>query len=113
MTDDAPVKIAVEAKPRRTVTFQIGDDDYVFKVPKSHSLMHAIRGLQADGSGTTEIAMYHRIEDWLFEACEDADKLMGRLTDPDDPLDTDHIVEVFQQLVKAASARPSGSRRSA
>lgn len=113
MTDDAPIKIEPKAKDRRTVAFEIGDDIFEFRVPKSYSLMQAIRGMQADGSGTAEIEMYHRIEDWLFSSCEDSDKLRDRLADPDDDLDTDTIVEMFQQLVKAASNRPSGLRRSA
>lgn len=113
MQDDAPIQIKVEPKQARMLTFTVGDDHYRFRVPKSHSLMRAVRGMQADGSGTAEIAMYHHIEDWLLDACEDGDKLLERLTDPDDPIDTEHVVEIFQAVVKAASSRPSGSRRSA
>lgn len=104
---DDVIEIKVDPRPARTLTFRIGDEDYAFRVPKSHGLMSAVRGMKLGTGGAAEVEMYHQIEDWLFAACDDADRLRERLADSDDPLDTEHIVEVFQQVVKAASSRPS------
>jgi hypothetical protein len=106
-----PIQIKVEPRAARTLTFRIGDEDYSFKVPKSYGLVSAVRAAQAGaaGEGQAEVAMFDRIESWLFDSLseEEADRLKARLADPDDALDTEHILEVFQELVKAASERPS------
>lgn len=113
---DEVINIAVAPREDRRITFRIGDEEYAFRVPKSYGLVSAIRGLQrGDGpAGQAEVEMFARVEDWLFEALEpaQAERLRDRLNDPDDALDTEHVLEVFQQLVKAASERPSGQRRS-
>ena len=109
MTD--PIEIKIEQRPARTLMFRLGDEDYAFKVPKSYGLVNAIRLAQRTdaGDGQAEVAMFDRIESWLFDSLPpaDADRLRERLLDPDDALDTAHILEVFQELVKAASDRPS------
>jgi hypothetical protein len=107
-----PIQIKVEPRAARTLTFRIGDEDYSFKVPKSYGLVSAVRAAQAGAGaaeGQAEVAMFDRIEGWLFDSMAEgeADRLRARLLDPDDALDTEHILEVFQELVKAASDRPS------
>lgn len=105
------IKIDVKPKPTRTLTFQIGEDAYTFKVPKSYGLVAAVRAAQsgAGGDGQAEVAMFDRIEAWLFDSMPEgqAEQLKARLEDPDDDLDTEHVLEIFQELVKAASDRPS------
>jgi len=113
---DEVIKIDVAPRAERRVTFRIGDEDYEFKVPKSYGLVNAIRSINRGDAaeGQAEVQMFDKVEAWLFDALEPdkADRLRARLLDDDDALDTDHILEVFQQLVKAASDRPSGQRRS-
>jgi len=113
---DEVINIEIAPRSERRVTFRLGDEEYAFRVPKSYGLVHAIRGLQrGDGpAGQAEVEMFARVEEWLFDALDKdkAERLRERLLDPDDALDTDHVLEVFQQLVKVASDRPSGPRRS-
>ena len=106
-----PIQIAVKPRPTRTLEFRVGEETYVFAVPKSYGLVAAVRAAQAgaSGDGQAEVAMFDRIEGWLFNAMvpEQAERLKARLEDPEDDLDTPHILEIFQELVKAASDRPS------
>jgi hypothetical protein len=108
------IEIKVEPKKERTLTVRLGDDEYEFRVPKLYGLLDAIQGIQTDG-GIGDAQVFGRVEAWVFEALpdEDAQRIRARLHDDDDPLDVEHLVEVFQQLTKVAANRPSGSRRSA
>lgn len=115
MTDEV-IDIPVEPRERRRLTFNVGGEIYAFRVPKLYGLMDAVAKIQdgAGQGGTAEAAMFGKIEAWLFDALdpEDAGRIRARLRDEDDDLDIEHLVALFQELVKAASKAPSGSRRS-
>lgn len=115
--DDDVVEIEVPEKAAaKPVRFLIAGEIYQFRVPKLYGLMNTVRGLQDNKGpkGMAEIAMFGKIEDWLFNAVSKADakRIQDRLADENDTLDVEHLVEVFQQLVKAASDRPTGGKRS-
>lgn len=106
------VKIDVAPREAVLMTVDLGGDLYEFKVPKLYGLMNAVRDLTSTGSdsGLEEAAVFGRIEDWLFSALpeDQAERLKARFADNDDPLDVNHLMQVFQELVKKASDRPSG-----
>lgn len=103
------IEIKVPPRPSRTVKFLIAGTIYEFSVPKMYRLMDAVKSIQSSG-GDTNVAMFEKVEAWLFDAMdpEDAKNLRQRLLSDDDELDVEHLTAVFQELVKAASDRPSG-----
>lgn len=103
------IEIKVPSRPARAVKFLIAGTIYEFHVPKMYKLMDAVKSIQSAG-GDTSVAMFEKVEAWLFDAmtAEDATDLRRRLLAEDDELDVEHLTAVFQELVKAASARPSG-----
>jgi hypothetical protein len=116
--DEGVIEIEVaERKDAKPLRFLVAGEVYEFRVPKLYGLMRTVRGLQDNKKqdGMAEVAMFGKIEDWLFSATSkaDASRIRSRLEDPDDTLDVEHLVEVFQQLVKAASDRPTGGKPSA
>lgn len=107
MTDDV-IEIEVKPRERKTLKFMLGEEIYEFGVPKLYGLMSAIKGVQ---SGDVDNAQaFSKVEDWVFGAlpAKDAKRLRARLADPDDSLDVEHLVKVFQELTKVAANRPSG-----
>lgn len=115
MTDEV-IDIPVVPRERRQLTFNVGGEIYAFRVPKLYGLMDAVAKIQdgANKGGAAEAAMFGKIEAWLFDALDkdQADRIRARLRDDDDDLDVEHLVALFQELVKVASKAPSGSRRS-
>lgn len=114
---DEPIEIAVKPRERQTVTFNVGGEIYAFRVPKLYGLIDTVQRIQAkpgDKSGRAEMEMFGKIEAWLFDAMDaaDAERLQARLRDDDDDVDVDTMVSLFQEMTKAASRLPSGSRRS-
>lgn len=107
-----PMKIDVGPRKAPVMSVDLGGDIYEFKVPKLYGLMSAVKDLSSIGSegGLDEAAAFARIEEWLFSALSDDDaaRLIARFEDPEDSLDVPHMMELFQELVKKASDRPSG-----
>jgi hypothetical protein len=115
MADDV-VKIEVKPRPARKLTFDLGGEIYTFSIPKVYGLIETIKEAQiGTGSGVQDAEAFGKIEDWLFSSLslEEAQRIKERLRDEEDDLDLEHVLEIFQALTKAASDRPSGSRRSA
>lgn len=112
MADDV-IDIDVPAREKRVMRFQVAGTIYDFSVPKMYKLMDAIKEIQ-NSTGDQNVAMFDKVESWLFDAMKPADAkaLRSRLLDDDDDVDIEHLVAVFQELTKAASERPSGKRRS-
>lgn len=115
--DDDVIEIEVAEKPQvAPLRLLLAGEIYEFRVPKLYGLMSTVRGIQDSKGpkGMAEVAMFGKIEDWLFGAMSKADakRVRDRLEDQDDSLDVEHLVEVFQHLVKAASDRPTGGKRS-
>lgn len=106
---DEVIEIKVAPRPVRTVKFLIAGTVYGFSVPKMYKLMDAVKSIQSSG-GDTNVAMFEKVESWLFDAMDPAEAgaLRGRLLDEQDELDVEHLTAVFQELIKAASNRPSG-----
>lgn len=115
--DEDVIEIEVAEKPQvAPLRLLLAGEIYEFRVPKLYGLMSTVRGIQDSKrpKGMAEVAMFGKIEDWLFGAMSkaDANRVRDRLNDEDDSLDVEHLVEVFQHLVKAASDRPTGGKRS-
>lgn len=115
--DDDVIEIEVPEKPQAApLRLMLAGEIYEFRVPKVYGLMSTVRGLQDNKGpkGMAEVAMFGKIEDWLFGAMNKADekRVRARLDDQDDQLDVAHLIEAFQHLVKAASDRPTGGKRS-
>jgi hypothetical protein len=114
---DEPIEIDVKPRERQRLTFNVGGEIYEFRIPKLYGLIDTVQRIQTkpgDKSGRAEMEMFGQIERWLFDAMkpDDATRLQERLRDDDDDLDVDTMVALFQELTKAASRLPSGSRRS-
>jgi hypothetical protein len=112
MSDDV-IDIDVPDRGRRKVNFQIAGVIYEFSIPKMYKLLDAVKDIQKAG-GDQNMETFSKVESWLFEAMkpEDAKSLRSRLLDDDDSVDIEHLTAVFQELVRVASDRPSGNRRS-
>ena len=112
MADDV-IDINVAARGSRATKFRIAGTVYTFTVPKMYRLLDTVKHIQSSG-GEANIAMFDKVEAWLFDAMDpaEAEELRDRLMDDDDDVDIQHLIEVFQELTKAASSRPSGERRS-
>ena len=118
MDDEQVIEIETTRKPGRTIPFRIGGEVYRFTVPKLYGLVDTVKQIRANGAGSddgmAQIAMFDKVEAWLFDSLdeEQARQLQARLRDPDDEVDVEHLIEVFQHLTKEASGRPSGRKRS-
>lgn len=114
--DERVVEIETTRQQGKRIPFRIGGQVYRFRVPKLYGLVDTVKQVQASraGDGMTDVAMFDKIERWLFDCLDedDAEELQARLRDPDDEVDVEHLIEVFQHLTKEASGRPSGRRRS-
>ena len=114
--DERVIEIETTRQRGKQVPFRIGGVVYRFTVPKLYGLVDTVKQVQAsrNGSGLNDVDVFDKIERWLFDCLvtDEAEDLQARLKDPDDEVDVEHLIEVFQHLTKEASGRPSGRRRS-
>lgn len=100
--------------PKRTPTvleFTLGDDDlYTFTPPKTSGMLLDI--VVGDPDADNNVAATRASLNWLSDGLPDdqAQRILDRLRDPDDDLDTDTLNEVIKWLVEQASNRPTRRR---
>lgn len=100
------------SRARKPVEFVLDDDEYVFTPPKVAGLvLDAFNG--DDDDDTRQRSAAQAAFDWLYDGLpeDDADRIVARLRDPDDPLDLPDLVEVIKWLLSKVSGRPTTSRR--
>lgn len=119
MDDEQVIEIETKQPRGKQLTFKIGGELYHFRVPKLYGLVDTVKQIRAqrggqDGGGLNDVAVFDKIEEWLFDCLDDeeARELKGRLLDDDDEVDVEHLIEVFQRLTAETSGRPTGRRRS-
>lgn len=118
--DEQVIEVTTKREQGKRLTFRIGGELYRFTVPKLYGLVDTVKQIRAQrngqggSDGLSDVAVFDKIENWLFECmdADDAEELQARLKDPADEVDVEHVIEVFQHLTKEASGRPSGRRRS-
>jgi len=117
--DEQVIEIGTKRPQGKRLTFRIGGELYHFKVPKLYGLVDTVKQIRAqrggqDSSGMSDVAVFDKIEEWLFDCLEEdeARELKTRLLDDEDEVDVEHLIEVFQRLTAETSGRPTGRRRS-
>jgi len=100
-------KIELGSAGKEPITFEVGDDTFAFNPPKMFTLMEAVTQSRAAGGGDEQ--MFGVVMDLLYGALptKQGDRLRDRLRDDADPLDVEHVVEIFQTLTKAVADRPT------
>jgi len=100
-------KIELSSSKREPVAFEIGEDTFTFNPPKMFTFMDAV--VQSRESGAGEEQMFGVVMDLLYGALpkDQGERLKARLSDEGDPLDVEHVVEIFQTLTKAVTDRPT------
>lgn len=117
--DEQVIEIETKQARGKQLTFRIGGELYHFRVPKLYGLVETVKQIRAqrtdgDGAALNDVAMFDKIEEWLFDCLDDAEAsdLKARLLDDDDEVDVEHLIEIFQRLTAETSGRPTGRRRS-
>lgn len=100
-------KIDVEARSTAPVVFEVGEDTFTFNPPKMYRFMEAVTETKNAGGGEEQI--FGVVMELLYSALPDdqVTRLKDRLRDPDDGLDVEHVVEIFQTLTKEVADRPT------
>lgn len=100
----------------KPIEFEIAGDVFHFTPPKLAGPALALLE-PMDDAGSWEIEQLRQQMDWLGEGLAEgeADKLMARLRDPEDPLDLPVVWQVLEWLLAKVAGRPtrpsSGSPR--
>lgn len=106
------VKINTDPRPNEVEEVWFGDDGpYVFTTPKIAPLLAAMRRMNtASDAELGDIALDTQ-DEWLAAGFgeEQWNRIQGRIADPEDPLDTWHLMEVFEELFRQAAGRPPTS----
>lgn len=100
-------KIELDGTKRDPVTFEVGDDTFTFDPPKMFTFMEAVTQSREGGAGDEQ--MFGVVMDLLYGAlpADQGERLQQRLRDPHDPLDVEHVVDIFQTLTAAVADRPT------
>ncbi len=93
-------------KTPKVLTFDLDDREFTFTAPKMSGL---ILQIAEKGEAGGIAGLLNWLSDGLTE--EDNDFIIERLRDPDDPLDFDVVQEIVEDLMAAASNRPTKPRR--
>lgn len=130
------MKFSVKKKKKITVTFQIGgepadDFQYTFTAPKRAGMLTPVLDRR---DGMDQVGVVRAQYDWLREGLRQPEKdengqtvtddsgdplwdesqwerIMDRLRDPDDDLDSDDIEGVIEWISEKINDRPTTSRR--
>lgn len=104
----SPPTIKMNLPARKAMSINVEGTLYWFKQPKKRWLMTAAAGLSADADPEVQAAAYRQVEELLLRCMteEGAEHLRARLEDPDDVVDVEQVMEVFQELMGAASGLP-------
>jgi hypothetical protein len=106
----APVSLEFTTSKRRNdpIEFTLDGEQYLFTPPKSAGMLLAMAG--ADNSEiAANSAMIRALFDWLGDGLpeEQSQRLMARLQDKEDDLDTDTLIQIIQGLQKEVAGRPT------
>lgn len=99
---------------RKPITFRLDDDTYTFTPPKVAGIVLDLFDVTVTpGEEEAARSAARGAFDWLSSGLpeEESERIIGRLRDPDDPLDLPDVVEVIKWLLEKVSGRPPTSRR--
>ncbi|HEY5841536.1 MAG TPA: hypothetical protein VIU87_08720 [Mycobacterium sp.] len=100
-------RITIVAKSREKITVDLVGTEYLVTPPKAMlGLAIAETGKNA---GEDPHAMVEAMKDWVLAAFgrKEGPKVIARLSAPDDELDLAELMELMQELTKAATPDPT------
>lgn len=106
----ADIEFEVAKKRRQPLTFTLEGEDYeyTFTPPKAAVMMLPIMEKQ-DNDAMTGIALTRATFDWLGAGLseEDNERIINRLKDPKDDLDSDDLGNLVQKISEKVGSRPT------
>lgn len=106
-----PKKITIEAAPREAIELSLAGETYYIYPMKTSAMMNMVTEMSnlgggVDDDGNSDIAIGEMTEITallltMFQE-EDRDEIFNRMNDNVDPLELDHITQLFSQLTELA-----------
>lgn len=99
-------------REKQTITFSLDGESFTFTPPKRAELIMSVVSENGLDRRSTDTDSVRDLLNWLGEGLgdEQAEKVLGRLRDPDDDFDLDQINEIARYLVGQTSNRPTRRR---